>query len=801
MIISLKWLQNYVDLALTTEQLLDRLTMVGLEVEGVHKPNPELQRVVTVRLERVAAHPQADRLQLCSVSDGRTTYRVVCGAPNLQIGSVAPLALPGAKLASGMILQESRIRGELSQGMLCSAKELGVGEDAGGIWLLPPDTPVGVPVSELLGKDDVILEIGVTPNRGDCLSVIGVAREVSAICGSPLRYPEITLQETGPDIAALSSVTIDDPVGCPRYAARLVRDVKVGPSPAWLRDKLEAVGLRSINNIVDVTNFIMMEMGQPLHAFDFDLLAEHRIVVRRARQDERFTTLDGIQRVLFDDTLLICDGKGPVAVAGIMGGLDSEIKGETTRVLIESAHFQPQSIRRTSKKLGLRSESSFRFERGVDPVGLIRALDRAAQLMAEVGGGEVHKGRLDVYPNPITPPVLTLRVDRANRFLGTRLEASEMADVLRRIEMQVSEIDSKNLQVVPPLFRPDITREVDLAEEVVRLVGYNKVPVTAPLAAVKAAPFDPHLRARQEVKYFLQSAGFFEVLNYSFISYDSMLKLQLPAEDRRLDVIRLMNPLSEEQAVMRTSLIPGLLQTAGYNFDHGNDDLRIFELSKVFLATPGANLPEERHQLAGAMAGRRIPDLLYGGKEELDYTDVKGIGESLLSIFCLENISFRAEDLPPYLDPNLAASIYCNGRQIGFLGRIDPGVQEAFDLKHVVYIFEFDFDQVFDLRSPSPLFRPLPKFPSVIRDMAIIVDENLTVQEPLDFIEDQNEPLLERVEVFDIFKSKQLGEAKRSIGYRLVYRAADRNLTDEEVNDIHSCLAEKVLAKFQATLR
>lgn len=801
MIVSLKWLQNYVDVPLTTEELVDRLTMVGLEVEGVHKPNPELQRIVTVRLESVEAHPQADRLQLCRVSDNRTTYRVVCGAPNLQIGSVVPLALPGTKLANGMVLQESQIRGELSQGMLCSEKELGVGEDASGIWLLPPDTAVGISISEFLGRDDIILEISVTPNRSDCLSIIGIAREVSAICGSPLRYPEITLQETGPDIIALSSVTIDDPIGCPRYAARLLQGVKVGPSPAWLRERLEAIGLRSINNIVDVTNFIMMEMGQPLHAFDFDLLAENRIVVRRAGQGERFTTLDETERVLFDDTLLICDGMGPVAVAGIMGGLDSEIKPETTRVLIESAHFQPQCIRRSSKKLGLRSESSFRFERGVDPEGLIQALDRAAQLMAEVGDGEIAKGRLDVYPNSIKPPILTLRVDRTNRFLGTQLEASEMADVLRRIEMQVIEIDSKNLQVVPPPFRPDITREVDLAEEVVRLVGYNKVPVTAPQAAVKAAPFDPHLRARQEVKYLLEGAGFFEVLNYSFISHDSLLKLQLPTEDRRLDAIRLMNPLSEEQAVMRTSLIPGLLQTARYNFDHGNEDLRIFELSKVFLASPGANLPEERHQLAGAMAGRRSPDLLYGGKEEVDYADVKGIAESFLDIFYLENISFRAEDLPSYLDPSLAASIYCNGRLIGFLGRINPEIQEAFDLKQIVYIFEFDFDQIFDLRSPQPLFRPLPKFPSVVRDMAIIVDEDLTVQEPLDYIQDQNEPLLERLEVFDIFKSKQLGEGKRSIGYRLVYRAADRNLTDEEVNDIHSKLADKVLARFDATLR
>lgn len=801
MIVSLKWLQKYVDVSISIEELVHRLTMVGLEVEGVLKPNTEFGQVVTARLESVEPHPQADRLRLCQVSDNRRIYRVVCGAPNLQIGSIVPLALPGARLAGGATLEEAEIRGEISQGMLCSQKELGVGDDAGGIWLLAPDTPVGISISEVMGKHDVLLDIGITPNRGDCLSILGIAREVSAICGSPLRYPDISPSENNVDVNSLSSVTVVDPIGCPRYAARIVEGVEIGPSPEWLRKKVEAVGIRSINNIVDVTNFILMEMGQPLHAFDFDRLAENRIVVRRAREGERFTTLDEVERVLFEDTLLICDGRSPVAIAGIMGGLDSEIKTDTTRVLIESAYFQPQCIRRSSKKLGLRTESSFRFERGVDPAGLIRALDRAAQLMVEVGGGEIAKGRIDVYPNPIEPPVLTLRVDRTNRLLGTQLKPSEMAEVLRRIEMQVKELDGNHLEVVPPLFRPDIIREVDLAEEIVRLVGYDKVPVTAPQAAVEAASFDPHLRARQEVKYLLQGAGFFEVLNYSFISEESIKKLHLPANDPKLNPVRLMNPLSEEQAVMRTSLIPGLLESVRYNFDHGNEDVRIFELSKVFSTIEQADLPEERHHLVGAMAGRQIPDPLYGGKEEVGYSDVKGIAESFLSMFYLDGVSFKVDNSTPYLDPKMAASVYCEGQCLGSLGRVHPEVLEAFDLKKPTYIFEFDFDRVFDLRSPRPLFRPLPKFPSVTRDMAIVVDSAVTVQEPLDYILEQNQQLLELVEVFDVFKSKQLGEGKRSIGYRLVYRAADRNLTDEEVNDIHQRLVDKVLGKFQASLR
>lgn len=801
MIVSLKWMRDYVDISLPVEELANRLTMVGLEVEGVHQISPVSKYLVAARLKSVEPHPQADQLRLCIVADNCKEYRVVCGAPNLEVGSMVVLALPGAELAGGLVLRETTIRGQVSQGMLCSQMELGLGTDGHGIWVLPESTPVGLPIAEFLGKDDVTLELGITPNRGDCLSIVGVAREVAAICDTRLRYPQLAVAEAGPDIRSLSSVIIDDPVGCPRYAARLVQGVKITTSPDWLRERVEAVGIRSINNIVDVTNFIMMELGQPLHAFDFDRLREHRIVVRRARRGERFSTLDGVERELFDDTLMICDGGGPVAIAGIMGGLDSEITEGTGRVLIEAAYFQPQSIRRSCKKLGLRTESSFRFERGVDPEGLIRSLDRAAQLMMEVGGGDIAGGRLDVYPDPVNRPVLQLRVERTNRFLGTRLTAGEMANVLRRIEMQVAELDSDRLEVVPPPFRPDVTREVDLAEEVVRLVGYDKVPVTAPVATTEAASFDPHLRARRELKYSLQGAGFMEVLTYSFISDDLIEKLRLSEGDRGPAPVRLLNPLSEEQAVMRTSLLPGLLQTARFNFDRGNDDLRIFELSKVFLSRPGAILPEERHHLVGLMAGARRPGLLYGDHAVVDFSDIKGVTELILNFFYLVDCSFSPEQLPSYFDQSMAAAIVGNGCRLGTLGRVAPEVEEAFDLKKPAYIFEFDFDDLFAARSARPLFRPLPKFPSVVRDMAIVVDEDVTVQEPLDYILSRREPLLEQVEVFDIFKSRQLGEDKRSIGYRLVYRSDSRNLTDEEVNDVHSQLAKRVLDKFDATLR
>jgi phenylalanyl-tRNA synthetase beta chain len=802
MIVSLNWLREYVDISLSVEDLVDRLTMAGLEVDAVRRQNLFLDNVITVRVEKVTSHPGADRLRLCAVSDGSRNYQVVCGAPNVEEGAIAPLALAGAKLASGITLKESRIRGELSQGMLCSQKELGAGEDESGIWLLPRDTPVGMAVDKALGLEDVILDIGVTPNRSDCLCILGVAREVAAICGSPLRYPDASVEESGPPIESLSSVTIDDPVGCPRYAARVIQGVTIGPSPGWLVRKLEAVGLRSINNIVDVTNFVLMELGQPLHAFDFDRLHENRIVVRRAVGGERFTTLDGVERTLFDDTLLICDGREPVAIAGIMGGLESEISSGTQKVLLESAYFQPQCIRRSSKKLGLRSEASYRFERGIDPEGVVRALDRAAQLMVQVGGGEIAGGRIDVYPTRYEAPRLTLRVGRTNRFLGTSLQTSEMAEVLRSIEMQVREADADRLQVVPPSFRPDITREVDLAEEVVRLVGYDRVPVTSPRADASAAMLDPHLRSRLEVKGFLQGAGFFEIITYSFVSIDSLRKLRLPAEDPRLDPVRVLNPLSEEQGVMRTSLLPGLLNTARYNMDRRNEDIRIFELSKVFLPGEGDALPNEPHHLAGLLAGRRAPQVLYGGEEEVNYTDVKGVVESIIDhFFTGGGVRFNTENLPPYLDRRQAASVHLNGEWLGAFGRLHPEVLEAFDLKRPAYLFELDFDKLFSLMGARPSFRSLPKFPAVSRDMALIVDAGLLAQEPLDFIRNLQEPLLEHLEIFDIYQNPQLGEGKKSVGYRLVYRAPDRSLTDEDVNELHNRLVSKVIEAFGATLR
>lgn len=802
MIISLKWLREFVDCTLSVEQLAHRLTMAGLEIDAVRKAESPFQNVVVGRVDKVVRHPKADRLSVCTVFDGSRDVQVVCGAPNVREGILAPLALVGATLPNGMTIQPVQLRGVESFGMLCSRNELGLGEDASGIWILEVEAGPGTELADVVGGGDTLLEIGVTPNRGDCLSMLGVAREVAAICGSALRVPDSSLEETEPDVHTLASVSIEDPEGCPRYTARVVRGVSIGPSPAWLKERVESLGVRSINNIVDVTNLVLLELGQPLHAFDYDRLREHRIEVRRAVAGQRFTTLDGTERLLHEDTLLICDGAGPVAVAGIMGGLDSEITPETRNVLIESAYFDPVCIRRTSKKLGLRSESSFRFERGIDPDGVVRAVNRAARLMREVGGGEILGGVIDVYPRRIEPLVVTLRVDRVNRFLGMKIEADEMARVLRSIQMTVEATSEPGtLAVTVPTFRPDVTREVDLAEEVARLVGYDAIPITHPTVSVSSAPLDPHMAARQEVKNRLKASGFFEVINYSFISLEGIRKLGLPEGDLRLEPIPVRNPLSEELAVMRTTLLPGILNAAAGNMGQRNEDLRIYELSKVFLPKAGEPLPHEPHQLAGLMAGRRDTHTLYGGEISVDYSDVKGAVEFVFEAFNTPEVTFVPEGLPPYIDPLYGAVALCDGAPLGVLGRLHAEVAAAFDFKKPVFIFELDFDRLFALRRPRPLFRSLPKFPPVVRDIAVIADEALAVTVPLEFIRAQRIALLEEIEVFDIYRSPQIGEGRKSLGYRLVYRAADRSLTDEEVNELHGGLTARVIEEFKVALR
>jgi len=580
---SISWLKDYTSINMDVHPLADALTIAGLEVEAVIDRFGYLNRVVVGRIVEIEPHPNADKLKLVKVDVGAQTLAVVCGAPNVAKGMIAPVALPGTVFPNGFTLEKSIIRNVESEGMICSEAELGLGKDKSGIMTLSPSLHVGDKLSKALDLSDAVIEVDLTPNRPDCLSMIGVAREICAIQKTKIQYPDMSLSDSKDDIAGFTSVTIKAPDHCPRYAARLLTDITVGPSPFWLADRLMSVGLKPINNIVDITNFVLMETGQPLHAFDYDRLAENRIVVRRANEGELFTTLDMNERKLTSDMLMICDGQKPVAVGGVMGGLNSEIEETTTKVLIESAYFDPGSIRKTSKKLGLSTEASHRFERGIDPEGIVSALNRAARLMAEISGGKLIDGMIDEYPKKISVKTITLKIEETNGLLGTDLSRDQIKKLLESIEFSVKKIDINTLKVYPPSFRVDIKRPQDLMEEVARLSGYNNIPTTFPAMPAKARKPQKLLDTRSRIMHLMTGFGFSETINYSFISRLSCDLLNLPSDDYRRNTVNILNPLTEDQAVMRTSLVPGLLETVCRNISKQQKNLRLFEIGKVYI--------------------------------------------------------------------------------------------------------------------------------------------------------------------------------------------------------------------------
>jgi len=801
MLVSLKWLRTCVRCDAPSEEIASRLTMAGLEVEAVTKRNLGLSRVVVGRIIGISPHSGAKNLRICEVEGGNGTYRVVCGASNVAIGQTVPLALDGAHLADGTEIRAVEVRGVRSPGVLCSEAELGLGEDANGVMSLPGALVPGTPLADALDLEDEILEIGITPNRGDCLSVLGIAREVSALFGAPWTPPQFTVRETGPQLASLASVTIQDPDLCPRYAARVVRKVKVRLSPLWLRQRLQAQGIRPINNIVDVTNFVMIEQGQPLHAFDYERLEGHGIVVRRARAGEPFTTLDGQNRTLRENMLLICDAERGVALAGIMGGLNSEITSETTTVLIESAYFQPAGIRRTAKALGLSTESSYRFERGVDPEGLIRALDRAAQLMVDLGEGELAAGRLDVYPAPMGRQPIRLSVSRCARFLGLALPCDEIRRLLESIQLSVRTIDDNCLEVVPPSFRSDLTREVDLMEEVARLAGFDRIPSTLPCARVTTERPPRTQTVRELARQIMVGFGFSEIISFSFIGGQVAARLGITTEDRRFRHLPIQNPLTEEQSVLRTSLIPSMLETAARNQRQRRLDLRLFELSKVFFPRGNDELPEERFNLCGLLAGTRRPAGWIDPPEAVDFFDLKGPVDALISALGVPAPRWKERPRTPFLRPEAAAEIEVAGITVGVLGEVRPEVLQAFEMKDAVFLVDLDFDLLEQQATGQKRFRPLPRFPEVNRDLAIVVSEDLPAQRVLDFLGEHRPEFAESVSVFDCYRGNQVGAGMKSLAFRITYRSSERSLTDEEVNEIHTSVTNKVLVAFKATLR
>jgi phenylalanyl-tRNA synthetase beta chain len=791
--VSVAWLKEYVDCELAPSELADLLTMAGLEVEGVEEKEPELKGVVVGEIASIAPHPRADRLSLCRVKVGTKTCAIVCGARNMREGDKVAVALAGAELPGGVRIKKTEIRGEPSEGMICSEAELGLTASAEGVMILPLEAPAGALVADLLSLRDSILEISVTPNRGDCLSMIGIAREVAALTGARFHPPTPELQEGEGRVEEMVRVSVRDADLCPRYSARLITGVRIGPSPLWLRTRLEDAGVRSINNVVDVTNYVMLEYGQPLHAFDFDLLAGGEIVVKRAAEGERFVTLDGVERVLKRDTLMICDASRPVAIGGVMGGVNSEIREETSRVLLESAYFAPEGIRRTSTALGLQTESSYRFERGIDPEGVLVASARASALLAQLAGGEIAKGVIDCYPTPLPRPEIRLRVPKVSALLGISLGHEEVDGILKRLQMEVKEDQGEAWVISPPAFRGDITREIDLIEEIGRLKGYDHIPVQTPKMWVVPFRQERAREVEERVKAVLVGLGFYEVITFSFIAPESLQALRLLPGDPRLRPLALLNPLAEVQSVMRTTLLPGLLETARYNLNHKNRDLKIFELREIYRPRAGERLPEERRVLAGLAMGAVAEEGWNVARQEVDFYYAKGCVELILAEVRAPSPTFAHVEGIPYLHPRKGAIVRLEGEEIGVGGELHPEVAHAFELPEGVLVFELDLATVADRFSRDITFTPLPRFPSVVRDVAVTVDEGMSAGEIMQIIRGVNDTSIEAVEVFDRYQGDPIPGGRKGLAYRITYRSPDRTLTDEEVNEIH----QGVLARLE----
>ncbi len=798
--VTYNWLKEFVDFDLSPETLSDVLTMLGLEVEGMEKQGCGMDDVVVARVEEKRQHPNADKLSLCRVNNGSAVLDVVCGAQNFKQGDTVALAQIGAILPGDFKIKRSKIRGEESCGMLCSEKELGLAVESAGIMVLSPGLSLGTPVFEALGLKDTLLEIGLTPNRADCLSVAGIAREIAAKLGKNVRYPDMPISE-GPVAAdAVIGVTIADADLCPRYAARYISGCQVAPSPEWLVKRLSAVGMRSISNVVDVTNLVMMELGHPLHAFDCDQLEGHRIVVRRAGEGELFTTLDDQQRVLTVDDLVICDALRPVALAGVMGGLNSEISDATSNILLESACFKPAAIRRTSKRLGLHTESSHRFERGADIGMVARALDRAASLIAQLSGGSVAQGVIDVYPGEFTPATITLRPERVGALLGIELSLREIEDILTRLECCVRETTEGTLEVVPPTYRIDIEREIDLVEEVARMKGFDAIPATMPIARVVSDRPTLHQRTERFVRDILVAHGMNEIINFSFISPEAADKLLLSDDDIRRTAIKLANPLVAEQSIMRTTLLPGVLDAVARNISFRTMDLKLFEIRRRYLPTT-EEMPHEPLCIAGALTGSRVDGGWDASRDAVDFYDVKGIIENLLDSLHIRGVKWIADSPETYYHPGKSCSIMVGRDRIGTLGEIHPTVQENFEIEKPVYAFELDFATLVKLSSQMTTITAPSRFPDSTRDIALLAPDELPADKLLECINTVKAQEIEQVEIFDVYRGTGIQEGFKSIAIRIRYRSYERTLTDDEIAGIHAKVIAVLVNKLNVSIR
>ena len=806
--VTLNWLKQYVDFNWSPEELTGRLTMLGLEVEGVQKISGAFDGIVVAQVVTRDKHPNADKLSLCRVNDGTGERQIVCGAQNFKVGDKVPLILPGASLPPKPGTQEpftikvGKIRGVESHGMLCSPQELGLPDEVDGLLILREDAKVGQPFAEYLGRSggDVLYDLEVTPNRPDLNSVIGIAREIAAVTGNPLKVPEIKIQSTGGKVEDLIAVHIEDAELCPRYTARVIKGVKIGPSSDWLKNTLEKVGIRSISNVVDVTNYVMLETGQPLHAFDYHLIAKGAngkptIVVRRAAAGEKFKTLDNQERTLTSEMLLIADEQKGIALAGVMGGQNTEINNSTVDVLIESAYFSPVNIRRTSKLLGLRSESSYRFERGADMGICDWASQRAAQLILETAGGQLAEGVVDVQPKPKEQKEITLHFAKTKDLLGVGISHSDQVSFLTKLGLTVTEQTPGVCAFKIPTWRVDLKREVDLIEEIGRLYGVEKIPSTPPRGALGTNTYDSVHDQITEVRRILSSLGLNEAQGQTLVSKDEVCGAK--AEE----IIALANPLSSDMDVLRPSLLPGLIHSLRHNVSRKNYDVALFEVGRVFTQANGQSKEERR--IAIAFTGQRNPSFWSGGERDakFDVYDLKGALEEFFEQFGLRGITFgrRNENNALFLE---SATLSLGGKlQLGEFGQLLPTLAKKYDLRDAVFLAELNLDLLLARRNPAKSFKPLPQFPSIRRDVAMLVPEATTHEAVLQIVKQTKPANLEAVGLFDVFRGKHVPEGQKSVAYAFTYRSPEKTLTDTEVNAAHVKIVEAFKQQLKATVR
>ncbi len=785
--ITFNWLKEYIDFPWDHAELVDRLTMTGLEQESVEDLGRRYSGVVVGKVLECRRHPNADRLSVCEVDIGTGTHTIVCGAPNVAAGKKVPVILPDNCLPDGTQIRRANIRGVESAGMICSEVELNLGMVGDGIIVLPPDLETGRPFAAQTGFDDVVIDFEVTPNRPDCLSVFGIAREVGALTEAELKMPSHSVSESGPPTSVSISIEIEDPQSCRRYVGRVLRNVRVRPSPPWMQGRLRAIGLRPINNVVDITNYVLMELGHPLHAFDLRKLEDSRIVVRRAREGEILETLDGVSRELVPEVLVVADGKRPVAVAGIMGGSNSEVTEETVDILLESAYFSAPRVRRAKSLLGLHTEASMRFEHGVDFAMPSLAIDRAANLISTLAGGQVAPGRLDVCPAPLHPTRIRARVSRINQLLNTNLDADMVCHILKRLGCEI-EANGEALTVVAPSFRPDLQREVDLVEEVGRIHGYENIVASSVAKGTLGTTANPQLRLQSSIRHRLAGLGLDEVVSNTIIEQKWLELMNCDLDS----VIKLVNPPTEDQRIMRPSLIPSLLDIARRNFNQRAATVAIFEIGKCFTKT------QETLRLAGLWTGSSTASSWQAYHREVEIWDLKGLLEAFLDSSAM---SFAPANSPLFRRGQVV-QVRIDDQLAGFLGAVAPALSVAFDIERPVYIFDLDFQILAQYwNQHGSTFRPLPKFPPLERDLAVVIDDSINGAEVVEQIRASSPQLIESVEPFDLYRGDQIEDGRKSLTFSIRLRSSEKTLKDEEADSVMETILKRLQNAFGAQLR